>query len=96
MSVYKRYPGLNGSWLYRRDGRICKTIEVPVNVVELLKTQEEVDDEGLPESPGLRPCIFCGEHSKLQRMLNSQTVYLCNEHYYSKTIGQVAEKIRGA
>lgn len=94
MSKWRTMRGVHGSTVYRKDNRIVATKKVPINIVELLKTKNEVDDTLIPDSPNLKPCIFCGEHSKFERILDMQTVYLCSEHYYSKTIGQVAHKLR--
>jgi hypothetical protein len=40
-----------------------------------------------------KKCLFCGVESKLTRQVNLRTVVLCEEHYYDKNIGQIAEQL---
>lgn len=49
-----------------------------------------------PEEPKKNPkaCIFCGMHSRYTRFVNGQTVYICDEHYYSENIGKIVQKLR--
>lgn len=93
MAIYTKQKGIKNSTAYKKDKRFVKTVDVPVEVVELLKTQDEVDDSMLNTSAKFRKCIFCGEHSKNERFINGRTVYLCDDDYYSKNIGQIAEKL---
>lgn len=79
--------------MYKMDRKFVSVKNIPANIVELLNTNKEVDDTDLPPAPMYRGCIFCDKHSKLQRTVNLQTVYLCDEHYYDKTIGQVAQQL---
>jgi hypothetical protein len=45
------------------------------------------------EAPG-KQCIFCGQYAKYTRFINLQTIAICEEHYYSTTVGQTAQRIR--
>lgn len=95
MAIYKKQAGLNGSTLYRRDGRLIKTSLVPGNILLLLEEQPEVDDTTLDklEKP-LGKCIFCKVPTKFSRMVNQQSLAVCEEHYHNMTLGQLAEQQR--
>ena len=74
--------------------RMVAKEKIPANIYELLRTQNEVDDANLPLEAAWRECIFCGEHATKQRLLNLQTVDLCDEHYLNKSIGRIAQRLR--
>jgi len=87
MSNYKMINGPKGTVRYMLDGRMVKAVSVPEDIMARLHTTPT-------EATSDRLCVFCGAPSKYSRLVNLQTVYICNEHYYDKTIGQVAEQIR--
>jgi hypothetical protein len=96
MATYTKVVGGDGTARYKKNKiKFVKKIDVPLAVIEALKTEKEVDDTGLNTTIKFRKCICCDEHGKHERFLNGQTVYLCEEDYYSKSIGQVAQHIRG-
>lgn len=94
MAVYTKEIGPNGNTAYRKDKRFVAKSNIPAAVFEALRVRNEVDDVEVNSGAKYRECIFCDEHSKNQRMVNGLTVYLCNDHYYDKNIGQVAEQLR--
>ena len=73
-----------------RDGKLVKTADVPEDVIEKLK-----DHASVQESHEIvdKSCLFCGVQSKYGRLVNLKTIYLCEEHYYDKSIGQIVQKI---
>lgn len=82
-----------GGLRYFRDGKLVSKTTIPANVFAQLKPDEEFDDEGIvPEAP-VKTCIFCDAPTKISRLVNLQTVYICEEHYYDKTIGQIAQHL---
>lgn len=94
MSVYtKKINGL-GYVNYRRDKRFVKTADVPGNIVDLLKEQDSVDDENIKVTAPYKRCVFCKEETRLSRTINQQTIAICKKHFYSKTIGQIAQQVR--
>jgi len=93
MAIYTKSKGLRNSTVYRKDHLFIKASNVPAAVMEAFKTKTSVDDTNLDTGIKFRECIFCGEHSKHERLINGRTVYLCTEDYYAKTIGQVAEQL---
>ena len=87
MSDYKIINGPKGTVRYMLNGRMVKATSIPEDVmIRLHETPLEKASDRL--------CIFCGAPSKYSRLVNLQSVYICNEHYYSKTLGQVAEQDR--
>lgn len=97
MSIWRAMPGIHNSIRYVRNNKVVKTKDVPAGIKVLLETHDRVDDEQYTESEltyiGKR-CIFCHEPYKYERLLNQQSVALCAEHYYSKSMGQIAEQLR--
>lgn len=95
MAIYKRSKGPRGRWLYFKDGKMVSIGSIPQHILA------EVDSDLKSTAPDAteivlkyNECIFCKEHAKLSRLLNTQTLYLCNKDYYSKTIGQIAQQLR--
>lgn len=94
MAIYTKRPGIRGSTIYKMDHKFIKTADVPGNVLELLEIQDSVDDENLQMTKPMKPCVFCKVPSKLSRIINQQTLAICEEHYYSKSTGQVVQQAR--
>lgn len=94
MTMYSKRAGIHGATIYTRNKRPMKTADVPANIMKILENQDSIDDENMQLEAPNRKCLFCGTWTKLSRIINGQTVYICEEHYYSKTTGQVAQQIR--
>lgn len=94
MAIYKVQKTGIGATVYRMDNKLIKTADVPSNVVDLLEHQPEVDDTNLKLQTPYRNCVFCKDYTKLSRMVNQQTVYICEKDFYDKTIGQIAQQVR--
>lgn len=94
MAIYSTQEGVRGSIIYKRDKRPVKTTDVPANIVDLLEHQPEVDDTNLKLESPYRKCIFDGEFTKLSRVVNQQTIYICEKDFYAKTIGEIAQQVR--
>lgn len=65
--------------------------------IQLDVTVEPSDEVKLEIETARQPkrlCLFCGQHAKLPRLVNLQTIYVCDTHYYEKTVGQIAQKLR--
>lgn len=94
MAIYTKRKGLNDSTIFWRDKRPVKTLDVPSNIVDLLEHQDKVDDENLKLESPYRRCVFDGEYTKLYRIVNQQPVYICQEDFHEKTLGQIAQRVR--
>lgn len=70
------------------DGKFIGKDKIPPEEIERM---EEATKSREIES---KACIFCGMHSNLQRSVNGKVVALCEQHFYSTNIGQVAQQIR--
>ena len=42
----------------------------------------------------MKQCIFCKRVSTHARYFNKQEVQLCQDHYETKTLGEIAEQLR--
>lgn len=87
MPLYKKVKGPHNNVRYSKNGIFISKDKIPISVLEELTRTNVVD---VP----IKECVFCGVGCKFTRLVNLQTVYLCDEHYYSKTIGQIAQQIR--
>ncbi len=73
-------------------GKFIKAENIPPDVMIRLENEDKVPTIALAVS---KECIFCGVGDcRLTRAINSQTIYLCGEHYYDKTIGKVAQRLK--
>ena len=91
MSEYTRYEIKGKGFRYRKNGKLITKDDVPVEEIKRL------EDEEFPAEPVQvtdKSCLFCGAYSNWQRLVNGQSVYVCEEHYYNETIGKVAQKLR--
>lgn len=89
--IYKKTETKNGI-RYRRGGLLFSVNNIPLDILEILQTQNEYDDT--PIVGESRTCIFCGSETNWGRMVNNQYLYLCKDHYYSVNLGKLAQKQR--
>lgn len=69
---------------YLKDGKFIAKAKIPEGVIQSLESGAN----------GERLCLFCGKETKLYRILDSQPVYLCEEDYQNRNLGQVAQRKR--
>lgn len=93
MSKYKIVTRTDGSIRYMKDKKFTSKSSIPANVLRQLKPNNEVDDEGMDLEAPLKECIFCQAPTKMYRFINLQTIYICEEHYYDKTTGQIVQQL---
>ncbi len=72
---------------YRADGKLVSVRDVPVE--ELARLNEDVSVEREPRS-----CLFCGGPARYQRLVELQTIDICDQHYYSETVGSIVHKMK--
>lgn len=95
MSEYSAMIGGLGYVVYRRDKCWIKKDKIPGNILPLLKVGgPPISDDNLKIESPLHPCVFCKAFTKTSRFINLQTIYICEEHYYSKTTGQIIQQVR--
>lgn len=75
---------------YMRNGKLIKTIDVPEDVMELLKDHATVEEAHEKTD---KSCIFCGEPGNRERFLNGRIIYLCEKDYYDKTTGKTVQRL---
>jgi len=82
--MYKKIKGRGGFRYLDGNNRFIAKDKIP---------KEELDKlDGVPSPMG--GCIFCDKPAVYTRFINLQTIVLCEEHYYSQTVGQIAHKLR--
>lgn len=87
---YKIIRGSKGD-RYMFKGKLVKTASVPRDVIIKLNVgMPSVDVAPIEKVP--LTCIFCGMGTKITRFLNLQSIPICEEHYYSKNVGQIVHK----
>lgn len=78
--------------------RVVDINELPPVVLENFEAGEDVVEYSEGDIPVVtlnRECLFCGMGGcKLTKLLNGETLYLCEQHYYDKNLGQIAQKVR--
>lgn len=95
MSIYTFRIGIRDSKIYMRDNKMIKKTDVPKKIFEQLNSgATEVDDSEVDTSTNVKLCVVCKSYGNLTRVVNLQTVALCEEHYYGMNIGQLAQFIR--
>lgn len=89
---------VRGNPRFQKYGKLVKKNTLPRDVMEHfgLLSPGEPEETDTPDEPRKDPkaCLFCGMHSRFTRYVNAQTVFVCDEHYYSENIGKVAQKLR--
>lgn len=88
--MYTTVKGRNGV-RYMKEGRFVKKDSIPADILIKLDVGMKVEEAIAPTE---NKCIFCNMPTKEFRLLNSQPAYLCEEHYYEKTLGEVAKQVR--
>ncbi len=94
MSIYKAFDGKKGV-RYLKDKKFVSAKNIPAGILSQLKPGEELDDQGIFQEVANKSCVFCGsENCKMTRMIDTKIVYLCQDHYYSTNIGQIAQRLK--
>lgn len=80
---------------YMKDSRFVKKADIPADIlIKLDVGMKEVMPETEAKEPKTHLCVFCGMGTKQYRLLNQKAIYVCENDYYNKTIGQVAQEVR--
>lgn len=87
---YKSKEGVEG-FRYLKDAKLTKESRIPHDVMDKFSFTDSVEYE---LDPNARICLFCDAPQTKQRVLNSETVELCDWHYHNKTLGAIAAQVR--
>lgn len=80
--------------MYYRDNRLISVRDIPQVVLSQLQPGIPFDYKVEPPQEIPKDCLFCGAPAKLTRIVNGYVVVLCHDHFYSETIGRIAQKLR--
>ncbi len=96
---YIKRNGPRGRFLYFQEiegkYKMISVKNIPENILNKMIIGESISDE--PEKTPVsqeRKCIFCGIHATDTRLINLQTVALCEGHYLNKTVGEIVQQLR--
>lgn len=92
MSIYKVIE-TKDKLMYYRDKKLVSIKNIPSNVLPLLEVGKTFDDSGMKLKAPTKDCIFCGKGHTHTRRVNLQRVYLCDNCYYDKNVGQIAQRL---
>lgn len=93
---YKTFT-VRGNIRFQKDGKLVKKNTLPRHVMEhfgLFSPDDPKEEDTPEEGKDPKGCLFCGMHSRFTRYVNGQTVYVCDEHYYEKNVGKIAQRIQ--
>jgi len=89
---YKTIKGPRGSVRYMKDGKMISKNSIPQDI--LIKLEVGMNDVSNIEVENIHKCIFCGQVTKQYRLLDQQAIYICQDDYYDKTMGQIAKQVK--
>ncbi len=91
MSEYKVVRGRHGN-RYMKDGRFVAKANLPADVLQELGIDIPTPEATFTERDP-KKCIFCGAYTNWSRLVNLQTVAVCENDYYAYSIGKIAQKL---
>jgi hypothetical protein len=93
MSIYRKIINSKTNVpMYFKDKKMISKKIIPAEILQILEDQEQFDDNPPPEKP-IKVCIFCGQPASHNRLVNLQTVDLCEKHYYDTNMGEIAKQL---
>src|ERR1700761_3015213 len=94
MVTYHRIPFQNSqgytAFRYTRGNLLCKESSIPPVVLEKFDINDTITYD---DKPSIRRCLFCDDYQSRQRMVNGETVELCEWHYQHMNLGKIAAQI---
>lgn len=78
MSEYKIVTSPRGGDIWMKDGRFIKNEEMPEGEIKVYRNE----------------CLFCSNEGTHKRLLNGRRLPVCNDHYYTTTLGKLAQAAR--
>jgi hypothetical protein len=98
MSEWSMFAVRNGV-RYTKDRKMVSKSAVPTELLDRLEVGKVFNDKGVEQNVINKSCIFCGAAGNCQKLLDAKIVYLCEDDYYNKNVGQIAQtskRIKGA
>jgi hypothetical protein len=97
-STYEIKYTANGMSNFFKDGERVKGKTLPEGLREkLIETVDQsqiVSDDKEKNITTNKTCVFCQEYADSGKVLNAKVVPLCQEHYQTKTLGKIAQRVR--
>jgi hypothetical protein len=73
---------------YSLNGRLVKAADVPEEIQMKLDAQDKSADVDM------HVCIFCGGKATETRFIQLQTIALCSEDFYAKSVAQIVNRLK--
>jgi hypothetical protein len=106
--IYKRVESVRGPRYYGKEngGRplLISAMTIPQRVMDTLQVAplgEWFDEDAPQQAPAgqtqvslSRVCVLCLQPASKRKYVNGQIVYICDDDYHTKTVGEIAHKLR--
>lgn len=91
---YTKKVSIKGRGMFYKENRLISIKDVPS--VVLANMQAGVPYEYIVEGPQVieKNCLFCGLYTNMSRLVDNKIVPICEEHYYSNSLGKVVQRLR--
>lgn len=83
MSIYKTIES-KGVIRYMKDGKFTAKDSIPTDALMKLVGSSEIKYSG---------CIFCSKEGTRQRLITGVMVHLCDDDYYTQTVGNIVHQL---
>lgn len=92
--MYKKVIAKNGKEMFYRGNKLISRTEYESNTEEAQVATLVEEAPEVAELEKTKSCIFCNRNGEFQRYASGQVVNMCEEHYNSKTLGEIVEQIK--
>lgn len=80
--------------MFYKENKLVSRNDIPQVVLSNLKDGIPYEYKLEPPQEVSKTCLICDAPAKLTRIVNMKVLALCHDHYYSETIGKLAQAIR--
>lgn len=78
-----------------KDKKFIKKSDIPEDILARLELGKDTPDEAESLNSNTKRCIFCHMGGcRYTKLIDGQVVYLCENDYYDKNMGHVAQRVR--
>ncbi len=101
--MYSKKTSKNGRVLYFKDNKLTSAKAIPEGVAildrdmtldEPVHQNATVVSEDLADLEPVSQCIYGDGPADRIRFINQQTIHLCDEHYNTRTTGEIVQQVR--